>query len=220
MRFVFYFAVARGEPCARFFRVIVEWAHPAGVRDFALLIDDVNALGPSGVSVVCGVGHVVDAEGQRVFLPLDEIIGDGDALLEGSRLRVADILFHVGFHLPLVGRMRFAHVDGQEIGVVFVIVVNPDDVADLATKWRSSVTAENDHQRAATDAFADVELILSVEREQGSVGGVVTRAQFAAMHVRQGIAEHHDGVLGAARHHGEGGEAREQEDAESGCNPF
>lgn len=41
--------------------------------------------------------------------------------------------------------MRFAHVDGQEVGVIFVIVINLNDVADLATKRGSSVAAENDH---------------------------------------------------------------------------
>ena len=61
--------------------------------------------------------------------------------------------------------MRFAHVDGEEVGVILVIVIDLDDVANLATKRRSSVAAENDHQRAGADAFADAELIFAVESE-------------------------------------------------------
>jgi hypothetical protein len=115
--------------------------------------------------------------------------------------------------------MRFAHVDGQKIGVIFVVVENLDDVADLATKRRSSIAAENNHQRAATDALVYVELICTVESEQWSIGSGVAGLEFAAVHIRQGIAEHEEGVLGAARHHGQGREACDQEDAEAGGEP-
>jgi hypothetical protein len=61
--------------------------------------------------------------------------------------------------------MRFAHVDGQEVGVIFVVVIDLNYVANLATERRSSVAAENNHQRADADAFTDAELILAVEGE-------------------------------------------------------
>ena len=41
--------------------------------------------------------------------------------------------------------MRFAHVNGQKIGVILIIVEDLYDVADLATEGRSSKTAEDDH---------------------------------------------------------------------------
>jgi hypothetical protein len=46
--------------------------------------------------------------------------------------------------------VRFADVDGQEVGVILIVLVDFDDVADLATKLRSCVTAEHDHQRTST----------------------------------------------------------------------
>jgi hypothetical protein len=162
---VFYFAVAGGQPGSGFIGMVVEWAHAAGVGDFASLIDDVDAFGPGGVGVVRGVGHVIDAERDGILLALDEIVGDGDALLESFGLRVADVFFDVGLHLPFVGGMRFAHVDGQKISVIFVVVVDLNDVADLATEWRSSVAAENDHQRASGDTIVNPELVLAAERE-------------------------------------------------------
>jgi hypothetical protein len=39
--------------------------------------------------------------------------------------------------------MRFANVDGEEIGVIFVIVIELNDVANLATERRSSKAAEH-----------------------------------------------------------------------------
>jgi hypothetical protein len=39
--------------------------------------------------------------------------------------------------------MCFAHVDRQEIRVVLVVFIKLNDVADLATKGRSSKAAEN-----------------------------------------------------------------------------
>jgi len=52
---------------------------------------------------------------------LSEIIRDRHALLERFRLRVANVVLHIGFHLPFVGGMRLANVNGQEIRTLFVV---------------------------------------------------------------------------------------------------
>src|SRR5580704_11906680 len=129
-----YFAEAAGEPVADFLGIVFEGAVAAFVRDAALLVDDVEALGPCGVGVVGGVGHFVDAEGDGIFEALGEIVGDGYALRERFWLGVADVVFvfFVGLHLPLVERVGFANVDGEEIGAVFIVVVDLRDVTDLA----------------------------------------------------------------------------------------
>lgn len=142
------------EPCAGFFGVIVEWAEAAAIHDFSGLINDVEALGPRGVGVVRDVKHVIHGEWQRKMESLDEIIGDGDPLRESMRLRIADALIHVGFHLPFVERMSFADVDGEEIGAVLVIVVQGYEVAYLAAEGRSGIAAENEDQRTLADAIA------------------------------------------------------------------
>ena len=153
---------SRSQPGASLFRMVVEWTHAACVGDAPVLVDDVNALGPRGVGIVRGVRHIVDPEGHRIFEPLDEIIGDSDALLQRFGLRVADVFFHVRFHLPFVGGMRLAYVDRQKVGVILIVVVNLNDVADLATKRRSSVAAEDHHERPRTSAFAQVKVILAI----------------------------------------------------------
>jgi hypothetical protein len=59
--------------------------------------------------------------------------------------------------------MRFANVDGQKVGMIFIVFVNFDDVTDLATKRRSSVTAEDHHQRpAAAGALSQLKVIFAV----------------------------------------------------------
>jgi hypothetical protein len=143
---MFYFPETIGEPRADLLWIVFEGAVPAFVGDAALLVDDVKALGPRGVGVVGGVAHIVDAEGDGVIEPLCEIVGYGYALLERFRLGVADIVFvlFVGFHLPLIERVGFTDVDGEEIGAVFIVVVDLGDVADLATEWRSSEAAEDE----------------------------------------------------------------------------
>ena len=138
-----YFAVAGGEPSADFGRVIFERAIAAAISDLAIFIDDVEAFRPCRVRVVGSVIHVIDAERNGILVTFRKIVGDGQAVREIARLRVANIVFDVGFHLPFVGGMRFANVHGQKIGVILVIIEDVNDVADLATKRRSSEAAEN-----------------------------------------------------------------------------
>jgi hypothetical protein len=54
--------------------------------------------------------------------------------------------------------MRFADIHGEKVGVIFVVVINLDHVADVAPKGRSSIAAEDDDERAGTSAFAEVEV--------------------------------------------------------------
>ncbi len=195
-----YLAIACGEPAANLIGIVMERSHATTIGDAAGFVDDIEALGPRGVSVIGSVIDVVDPKSDRVVESLDEIIRDSYALSQTLRLGVTDVVFHVGFHLPLVGRMGFAHVDRQEIGVIFVIVVNLHHVTDVAAKWRSSVAAEDNDERASAGAFANMEVISTVESEEASVGSIVADLERAAVHVGQGIAEHAVGVLGAAGH--------------------
>ncbi len=138
-------SVARSQPFARFGWLVVKRAYSSAIGDVPTFVDDVNPLRPRGVGVVGGVAHVIDPEGQRKLESVGEIIRDGHALFQRFWLGVTDIILDVGFHLPFVGGMRFAHVDGQKIRVIFVVVIDLNDVANLAAEWRSSKTAEDQH---------------------------------------------------------------------------
>ena len=216
---MFYFAVAGGEPGADFLRIVMKWAHAAAIGDASGFIDDVETFGPSGVGVVGGVGHVVDTEGQREIEAFGEIVGDGEALSQRLGLGVADIFLEIGLHLPFVGGMRFADVDGQKVGVLSVVVEDLDEVADLATEGRSSKTAEDEDERFRAGAFTNVKTVGTVQREEASVGSGIADFEIAAMHVRQGVANHVEGVLGAASHDAEHDESDHDERAEADADP-
>jgi len=70
--------------------------------------------------------------------------------------------------------MRFANIDGQEAGMLFVVVEDLDNIADLATKWRSGETSENDDERFCASAFAYVKGFRAIQRENARIGSSVT----------------------------------------------
>ena len=177
------------QPGAGFLRMVIKWPQPAAVNDFPRLIDNVDTLGPAPVGEVGGFVHVVHAEGQREMEALDEIVGDGHALGQSLRLRVANVFVHIAFHLPFVLRMRFADVNGQKIRASFVIVVKIYEVAYLAAKGRSGVAAEDQNERALADAIAEMELRLAIEAHQRDVRSAVADVKVAAMPLRQRVAQ-------------------------------
>ena len=187
-----HFTVALGEPGAYFLRIVFEGAVPAFIRDPPVLAHDVEPLRPSGVGIVGAIGHFIDAEWHGEFVTLREIIGDGHALFNAFRLRVANIVLalFVGFHLPLVGGMGFANVNGQKIDMSFVIVVELHDVANLAAKGRSSKTAKDEDERAAGGFFPDVEARGAIEGDEASIRCLIADFERAAMQVRKCIANH------------------------------
>ena len=217
---MFHRSVARGQPFAGFFRLVVERPDPATVGDAAAFVDDIDTLGPRGVRIVSGVAHVIDSEGQGELESFDEIIGDREALFQCFRLRVADVVFEIRFHLPFVGGVRLANVNGQKISAVLVILKNLNDVAYLAAKGRSSKTPKHQHERALMRSLADVETADAVQRDYASVRRVAAHFQRAAMHVRKRVADHAVRVLGAPGHVGQSGKSGDEEHAKYSRRPF
>src|SRR5208283_2148395 len=100
------------------------------------------------------------------------------------------LILFIGLHSPLIGGMRFADIDSQKIDVVLVIVVELNDVANLATERRSSEAAENEDQRATGGSLPNVKTRGSVERNQSRIRRLIAHFQIAAMHVWESIADH------------------------------
>src|SRR5579859_3401209 len=180
---MFDFAVARGEPRAHFFRMVVKRAHTAAISDVAGFVNHIEALGPSGVGVIRGVRHVVNTKGNSVVVAFRKVVADGDALLERFRLCVADVFLHVRLHLPFIGGMRFANVYGQKVGVIFVIVVDLNNVANLATEGRSSKAAEDEDEWPRGIALANTKMVGAVEGDEARIWGSVADFQVAAVHM-------------------------------------
>lgn len=73
----------------------LERSQPAAIYDFSGFIEDINALRPAGIDGVGSIGHGIHAERNWKMESLNEIVGDGHALLERLRLRVADSLIDI-----------------------------------------------------------------------------------------------------------------------------
>jgi hypothetical protein len=134
--------------------MIVERAQASAINDFPGFVNNVEAFRPCCIGVIGNVVHVVHGKRQGKMETLDEVVGDGDSLREGMRLGVANVLIHVGLHLPFIERMSLADIDGEEIGAVLVIVIERDEVAYLAAERRSGVASEDQDQWALADPFA------------------------------------------------------------------
>jgi hypothetical protein len=104
--------------------------------------------------------------------------------------------------------------------VIFVVIEELRNVANLATERRSSKASKDEDQRFALSAFADVETGFSIERHKRGVRGIATDFQVATMHMRQGIADHAYGVFRATRHVAEASEYGNKEDRETNQGPF
>jgi len=96
--------------------------------------------------------------------------------------------------------MGLANIHGQKIGALFIVVVDLDDVANLAAERRSSKASEHQYERTFMSSFANVETVDAVQGDNSRVRRVAANFQRAAMHVRQGIPDHPIGILGAPGH--------------------
>lgn len=157
-------AIAGREPGTDFGGIVVERTHAAAIGDAAGFVDDVEALGPRGIGIVGGIAHVIDSEIHRVVEPVNEIVGDGHALGQRFRLRITNVILDVRAHFPFIRWMSFAHINSEEVGVILVVVIELNHVADVAPKGRSSVAAEDEYERARAGSFANVKVRSAVQR--------------------------------------------------------
>jgi hypothetical protein len=157
-------AITLREPGSDFFRIVFERAVAALVGDAAHLVNHIKALRPGRIGVIGGIAHLVDAERNREVIPRREIVRNGYALCDRLRLRVANVvrILQIRLHLPFVRRMRLAHVNRQKVRVILVIVVDANDVANLATKGRSSKASKNQDEWLARRAFPNVKTRLAI----------------------------------------------------------
>jgi hypothetical protein len=164
--------------------MVIERAQPAAIHNFPRFINDIDPFRPAAIRVIGGIIHRVYRDGNRIMEARHEIIGDGDALRKCSWLHVANILIDVRLHLPFILRMRFANVHGQKLGAIFIVVVNLDEISNLAAEGRSSVAAENHDERTLADALVQIKRGASIERKYARIRCAVANMQIALMPLR------------------------------------
>src|SRR4051794_33573638 len=85
--------------------------------------------------------------------------------------------------------MRLADVDGQEVRVRFVLLVDLAEMPDLAPEGRSRVTAEDEHERLGSDLLVETDRRRTVERDDFEVRCALAYLRSAAVHLWQRVPQ-------------------------------
>lgn len=127
----------------------VGWVEAEGtgfafIDDAALLIDEVEAVGPAGVSLLGRVIEVIE-DGRELDAEFaDAGVGDFAALVEVAGAGEDDTVFDIALRLPDVAGMRLEDVDGEEADAIAVVVVELVEGRNLPPVGRSGVAAEDE----------------------------------------------------------------------------
>jgi len=178
--------------------VEAEGAGLAFEDDAALLIDEVETVGPAGVGGLGGVVEVIEDGGKFDAELADARVGDFAALVEVAGAGEDDVIFNIALHLPDVAGMRFENVNGEEADAVVVVVVELVEGRNLPPVGRSGVAAEDEDDR-----------LLCVERRELDARGFVEGQE---IEVGCGIAGVEAAGTGAHPHGLEGGDEEDGRD--------
>jgi hypothetical protein len=74
-------------------------------------------------------------------------------------------------------RMRLTDIDNEEFDFVLVVLVNPLQVARLATKRRSGIAAEDENDRLLAPEARKLDIVLTRSQRQHEVRGLLTGQQ-------------------------------------------
>ena len=151
------------EPRSSFLGMVIEGTESAAISNFPGLIDDVDALRPTTIQMICGVAHRINRDRDWILEAFYKIVGNGDTLRKRRWLDIANVLGNIRLHLPLVLRVSLADIYGQEVGTIFVLAVNLGEIPDLAAERRSSIAAKNQPQRALANPITQIQRLLSIK---------------------------------------------------------
>jgi hypothetical protein len=112
-----------------------------------ILIDEVNAVGPAGVSLLGGVTEFVEHGGKLDPQLANARAGHQRALFFTLGAGKDDLVFYIALHLPDVAGMCFRDVHDQEADFALVLIVELVEGGNLPPEGWSSVTAKNHHHR-------------------------------------------------------------------------
>src|SRR5580765_8036430 len=120
-----------------------ERAWTALINHASSFINQINAIGPPGVRLLCGVVEIVDKGGKfDAEFPYAHV-GYLCALSNVLWARKNDLIANVALHLPDITRMSFENVNSVELYPLTVLVGKLIKSRNLPPKWRSGVAAKN-----------------------------------------------------------------------------
>jgi hypothetical protein len=122
-----------------------ERAWTAFISYAPLFINQINAIGPAGVSLFRSVVETIDERGKfdaklphahaRHLFALANVLWTGED----------DFIANVALHLPNIAGMRFEDIDGVKLDLLPIVVVELVESGDLPPKWWSGVAAEDQY---------------------------------------------------------------------------
>ena len=122
-----------------------ERARFALVKDTAALADQVEAVGPTGISGFDAIIKAVDQGGKLDAQFADACPGHDCAFCVVFRAAEEHAIAHVGLHLPNVSRMRLQDVNGVEPDFVPVLLGKFVQGGNLPPKGRSGIAPKDQH---------------------------------------------------------------------------
>jgi hypothetical protein len=140
------------------FRMKPEGAWTTLVNYAATFINQINPIGPAGISLLCDVIETINERGKfdaelphahaRNLLALANVLWTGED----------DLIANVALHLPNIAGMRFQDVNSVELHTLTIVVVELVKRGNLPPKWRSGVTAKDEHDRLVITKRGQVDL--------------------------------------------------------------
>lgn len=129
------------------FRMKPEGAWTTLVNHAATFINQINPIGPAGISLLCDVIETINERGKfdaelphthaRNLLALAKVLWTGEH----------DLIANVALHLPNIAGMRFQDVNSVKLHTLTIVVVELVERGNLPPKWRSRVAAEDQYYR-------------------------------------------------------------------------
>jgi hypothetical protein len=113
----------------------------------AMGVDEIDAIRPSGISAFGGVTELIEDRRKFDSKFAHTGVGHKAALVFVPGTGEDDFVLDVALHLPHVARVRFENVDDEEGDAMAVLIEELVEGGNLPPERRSSVTAEDEHNR-------------------------------------------------------------------------
>jgi hypothetical protein len=135
----------RGQCGFQFVGFEAEGAGFALVDYLALVIDEVQAIGPAGVGGLGGITELIENGGQLDSELADAGPGYERAFFFALGAGEDNLVLDIALHLPDVAGMRLGDVNDQECDLIVVFIVELVEGRNLPPEGRSSVASENEY---------------------------------------------------------------------------
>jgi hypothetical protein len=133
------------EDCRQLVRLKAKRSWLALVCDPALRIDQVNTIGPTCIYLFRRVAKLIEHSGKLNSKLPHTSSSDQGPLFFIFRAGENDFVPDIALHLPEVAGMRLGDVHHQKGDAIAILLIESIEGRNLPPKWRSSVTAEHEH---------------------------------------------------------------------------